>query len=47
MNSENQQLTQVRDRLRMLVTTHLSRVNHQTIMAAEGEVLVQQDSPAE
>lgn len=47
MNSENQQLTQVRDRLRMLVTTHLSRVNHQTIMAAEGEVVVQQDSPAE
>lgn len=47
MNSENQQLTQVRDRLRMLITTHLSRVNHQTIMAAEGEVLVQQDSPAE
>ena len=47
MNSENQQLTQVRDRLRMLITTHLSRVNHQTIMAAEGEVVVQQDSPAE
>ena len=47
MKSENQQLTQVRDRLRTLITTHLSRTTHQTIMAEEGEVLVQQDSPAE
>ena len=47
MKSENQQLTQIRDRLRMLVSTHLSTVSHQTLTAAVGEVLIQQDAPAE
>ena len=47
MKSENQQLNQIRDRLRMLLNTHLSTVSHQTLTAAMGEVLIQQDSPAE
>lgn len=47
MKSENQQLNQIRDRLRMLLNTHLSTVSHQTLTAAMGEVLIQQDSTAE
>ena len=46
MKNENQQLTQIRDRLRMLLSTHLSTISHQTLTAAVGEVLIQQDTPA-
>ena len=46
MTSDNPQLSQIRDRLRMLVNTHLSTVSHETLMAAVGEVLIEQDSPA-
>ena len=46
MKSENQQLIQIRDRLRMLLSTHLSTISHQTLTAAVGEVLIQQDTPA-
>ena len=46
MKSENQQLNQIRDRLRMLLSTHLSTVSHQTLTAAVGDVLIQQDTPA-
>ena len=46
MKSENQQLTQIRDRLRMLLSTHLSTISHQTLTANVGEVLIQQDTPA-
>ena len=46
MKSENQQLIQIRDRLRMLLSTHLSTINHQTITAAVGDVLIQQGAPS-
>ena len=46
MKSENQQLIQIRDRLRMLLSTHLSTINHQTLTAAVGDVLIQQGAPA-
>ena len=46
MKSENQQLNQIRDRLRMLLSTHLSTVSHKTLTAAVGDVLIQQDTPA-
>ena len=46
MKSENQQLIQIRDRLRMLLSTHLSTISHQTLTAAVGDVLIQQDTPA-
>ncbi len=46
MKSENQQRNQIRDRLRMLLGTHLSTVSHQKLTAAVGDVLIQQDTPA-
>ncbi len=46
MTSDNPKLSQIRDRLRMLLNTHLSTVGHQTLMAPVGEVLIEQDSPA-
>ena len=46
MKNENQQLTQIRDRLRMLLSTHLATISHQTLTAAVGDVLIQQDTPA-
>ena len=46
MTSDNPKLSQIRDRLRMLVNTHLSTVSHETLMAPVGEVLIEQDSPA-
>ena len=46
MKSENQQLIEIRDRLRMLLNTHLSTISHQTLTAAVGDVLIQQDTPA-
>ena len=47
MESEIQQLNQMRDRMRMLLSTHLSTLNHQTLTASVGEVLIHQGSPAE
>ena len=46
MKSENQQLIQIRDRLRMLLSTHLSTISHQTLTAAVGDVLIQQGAPS-
>ena len=45
--NENQRHNQIRDRMRMLLSTHLSTVRHQTQIAPLGEVLIQQDAPAE
>ena len=47
MESRNQQLGMMRDRLRMLLSTHLSGLNHTTLKPAVGEVVMQQDTPAE
>ena len=47
MESSNQQLSTMRDRLRMLLSTHLSALNHTTLKPAIGEVVMQQDTPAE
>ncbi len=47
MESRNRQLSTMRDRLRMLLSTHLSALTHTTIKPGIGEVVMQQDSPAE
>ena len=47
MESENRQLSQMRDRMRMLLGTHLATLNHQTLVAAVGDVVIKQDAPAE
>ena len=47
MESENQQLSHVRNRLRMLLGTHLSTLAHTTLRPSIGEVMIQQDAPAE
>ena len=47
MESRNLQLSTLRDRLRMLLSTHLSGLNHTTLKPAIGEVVMQQDTPAE
>lgn len=47
MESEIQQLSQMRDRMRMLLSTHLSTLSYQTLTASVGEVLIRQGSPAE
>ncbi|KZR86454.1 Cyclic nucleotide-binding domain protein [Synechococcus sp. MIT S9508] len=47
MEGRNQQLSRMRDRLRMLLSTHLSALNHTTLKPAIGEVVIQQDTPAE
>ena len=47
MESRNRQLSRMRDRLRMLLSTHLSTLNHTTLKPAIGEVVIQQDTPAE
>ena len=47
MESRNQELGMMRDRLRMLLSTHLSGLNHTTLKPAVGEVVMQQDTPAE
>jgi len=47
MESEIQQLSQMRDRMRMLLSTHLSTLSHQTLTAFVGDVLIRQGSPAE
>ena len=46
MKSENKQLIQIRDRLRMLLSTHLSTISHQTLTPAVGDVLIKQGAPA-
>ena len=47
MERENRQLSQVRDRLRMLLSTHLSALDHEILKPAIEEVVIQQDAPAE
>ena len=47
MESENRQLSHVRDRLRMLLGTHLSGLDHKILKPAIGDVVIQQDTPAE
>ena len=47
MESRNRQLSRMRDRLRMLLSTHLSALKHTTLKPAIGEVVIQQDTPAE
>ena len=47
MESRNRQLSTMRDRLRMLLSTHLSALNHTTLKPAIGEVVMQQDCAAE
>ena len=47
MESSNRQLSTMRDRLRMLLSTHLSALNHTTLKPAIGEVVMRQDTPAE
>ena len=47
MESINRQLDTLRDRLRMLLSTHLSALKHTTLKPAIGEVVIQQDTPAE
>jgi len=47
IESRNAQLSTMRDRLRMLLSTHLSALNHTTLKPAIGEVVMQQDTPAE
>ena len=47
MESEIKQLSQMRDRMRMLLSTHLSTLSHQTLTPSVGEVLIRQGSPAE
>jgi|TARA_B100000073_G_scaffold236054_1_gene197485 CRP-like cAMP-binding protein len=47
MESRDRQLNKLRDRLRMLLSTHLSALNHTTLKPAIGEVVMEQDTPAE
>ena len=47
MESENRQLRLMRARLRMLLGTHPATPNHQTLVAAVGDVVIKQDAPAE
>ena len=47
MESENQQFSHVRDRLRMLLGTQLSTLTHTTLKPTIGKVVIQQDAPAE
>ena len=47
MESRNRQLSTMRDRLRMLLSTHLSALTHTTLKPGIGEVVMQQDTPAE
>ena len=44
MESENRQLSLMRDRLRMLLGTHLATLNHQTLVAAVGDVVIKQNA---
>lgn len=41
------QLSKVRVRLPMLLSTHLSGLGHRTLRPAIGEVVIRQDTPAE
>ena len=47
IEGRNAHLSVMRDRLRMLLSTHLSTLNHTTLKPAIGEVVIQQDTPAE
>lgn len=47
MESETRQLSKMRDRLTTLLDTHLSSLDHSTLRPAVGEVVIQQNTPAE
>ena len=47
MESEIPQLNQMHDRLRMLLSTHLSALNHESLKPVVGDVVIQQDTTAE
>ena len=47
MESEIPQLNLMHDRLRMLLSTHLFTLNHETLTPMVGEVVIQQDTTAE
>ena len=43
---EKQQLNRARERLKLLLTTHLKRLPHETLRPAVGEVVMKQGAPA-
>ena len=47
MESEIPQLNLMHDRLRMLLSTHLFTLNHETLTPMVGKVVIQQDTAAE
>ena len=46
MKSDNRQITHLKERLSVLLSTHLTNLPHQFLKAASGDVLMKQDEPA-
>ena len=46
MESDNRQITHLKERLSVLLSTHLPSLPHQFLKAASGDVLMKQDEPA-